>query len=147
MSNRIQYATVQDLEGLCLPAAALEGYSDAEKDVFLLAASGEANDYIRASKDPVYPVPLERWSQALNVHVAAIAAYRLLTHRGYQPQGPDLQLRLLYEDALAYFRRISSGGVKLDIDPPIMPSLTARARVRSYPPRGWGCRRGWGYAR
>lgn len=141
MATRIQYATVEDIQNLCLPEAALAGFTREELDTALLSASGEADDYIRASKNPVYPVPLNRWSESFRFHVAAIAAYRVMTKRGYQPQGPDLQLRLLYEDAIKFFTRVSSGGIILDIDPPITTPLYRQARITSLPSRGWVSRR------
>lgn len=132
------YATAADLTRLAIPAEALEGITVEDQDAALSAASSVADGYL-ASR---YTLPLTSWGDDLRRAVCLIAAYDLMTRRGYNPEGGDEQLRLRYEDAIRWLERVADGKVT----PPAEDSSTAGTsasaglgspEVRSGTKRGW----------
>lgn len=101
------YATTSDLYRLALRQAALSGIPAAEQDAALEAASCVADSYLQAR----YQLPLAAWDDDLRRAVAIIAAYDLLSGRGFAPEGSDEHVRLRYEDALRWLRDVSTGVV------------------------------------
>lgn len=137
-----QYAYPSDLTATgAINSVALVNVSLTDQNNVCIQASAEADQYIVVA----YPLPLTGWPQILVERVCHIAAYRLMTGRGYNPlAGADDQLRLRYEDALQWLRDVSKKN--------IVPGFTYAAptpptyqlpQVYSSPPRGW-CGRGTG---
>lgn len=101
-----QYATRTDLANLGLVAGALANVTTTTQDAALVAASAVADSYLQSR----YQLPLLQWGQDLSRAVAIIAAYDLLTSRGYNPQSSaDQNVRQRYLDALAWLDSISKG--------------------------------------
>jgi phage gp36-like protein len=101
-----QYATRADLTNLGLLAGALSSVPTATQDAALLAASGLADAALQSR----YILPLTRWGQDLVRCVCIIAAYDLLTSRGYGPQqGVDDNIRKRYLDQLDWLKEVGKG--------------------------------------
>lgn len=103
-------------------------------------ASDVADSYLRAR----YVLPLLSWGNDLRRMVAIIAAYDLIVVRGYNPRGGvgEDQLRLRYEDALAWLKLVAQGTVSpevTDSSPSATPgaSSAGRSRIVSASQRGW----------
>ena len=109
------YCDREQLARYGLPPKALSRFTTEEQDRGLEAASGVVDSYLRAR----YTLPIQRWGLELTRCVAAIAAYDLMTSRGYDPNlAADEQLRLRYEDSLAWLRMVR----KNEVDPGIVDS-------------------------
>jgi phage gp36-like protein len=101
-----QYATRADLANLGLIGAALSSVSPATQDAALLAASAIADSQLQGQ----FVLPITSWGQDLVRAVCIIAAYDLLTSRGYGPQqGVDDNIRKRFEDAMHWLDRVSKG--------------------------------------
>lgn len=102
------YATLADLGSLALPPIALSNVPDADKTAAIEAASSEADGYLASQ----YVLPIVTWGVDLTQHVCAIAAFRCLTRRGFNPEAPEVQVaRVLYDDAVNWLRRVSIGQI------------------------------------
>lgn len=105
-----RYATMTDLARLGLPSAALSGVATETQEDALDAASSLADGYLTSR----YALPLSAWGADLTACVAKLAAYDLMTTRGYAPEaGRDDQLRLRHEDAMRWLRDVAGGVVAL----------------------------------
>ena len=85
-------------------------------------------------------LPLSEWGDDLRRHVCAIAAYDLMTQRGYNPEGGDSNLRLRYEDAVRWLERVASGTVRpavTDSTPTSSTAMPSGPVVRTSSKRGW----------
>lgn len=99
-----QYAQPSDLLNLGLIGSALSSVSGTVQNAALLAASGLADSKLQAR----YVLPLTQWGQDLVRAVCIIAAYDLLTSRGFGiQQGVDDNIRKRYLDALAWLQDIA----------------------------------------
>lgn len=131
------YATTADLTKLAIPAEALVGIVAADQDAALAAASSLADSYL-ASR---FSLPLTKWGDDLRRAVCLIAAYDLMTRRGYNPEGGDANLRLRYDDAIRWLERVADGRIA----PAVTDSATSTqttagtwgASVKTNPRRGW----------
>jgi len=104
------YATRTDLTTHGLSSAALGSISTTAQDAALAAASQVADSYLRAR----YATPVTGYGTDLTRAVCGIAAWDLLSVRGYDPQrGGDEALRLRAEDALRWLRDVSAGKASL----------------------------------
>lgn len=95
------YGTPTDLEDMALPAAALSTLTTAQKEKALEAASRLADSYFREN----WGVPIANPNAALTDAVCAIAAWRLMSRRGFAPDAPDSNLRTAYEDAIKWLEK------------------------------------------
>lgn len=100
-----------------------------------LSASDEASGYLASA----YKLPLVAWDNATRKHVARMATYELMSSRGYKADsGKDDQIRQGYDDALKWFNRIASGGLRpvgiIDTEPEV---LEPEVWVASGSTRGW----------
>jgi phage gp36-like protein len=100
-----QYAQPSDLVNLGMLGAAFASVAPTTQNAALLAASGLAD----ASLQSRYILPLKQWGQDLVRAVCIVAAYDLMTSRGYSTQSPDDHIRQRYLDALAWFKSVGSG--------------------------------------
>lgn len=101
------YATAADLARLALPARALTGIPLDDQNAAIDAASAVADGYLAAR----YTLPLLAWGEDLKRAVSLMAAYDLMTRRGYSPEGGDEQLRLRYEDAIRWLEQVGKGTI------------------------------------
>jgi phage gp36-like protein len=100
------YAVRADLAALGLLSGALSNVPTGTQDAALLAASGVADSYLQSQ----YTLPLTSWGYDLLRAVCIIAAYDLMTSRGYNPVGNvDQNIRLRYLDVIAWLEGIASG--------------------------------------
>lgn len=132
------YATRADLTRLGIRAGALSGVSSDDQDAALEAASDLADSYLRSR----YVLPLTGYGDDLKRAVCAIAAWDLLSTRGYNPQGSDEAIQTRQEQAIAWLKDVSAGRAAVsggNTTP--APSRSARAnsaaRVASSDKRGW----------
>jgi len=124
----VAYATRTDLHRVGLPAAALAGVSTVTQDAALEAASGLANAYIVRSG---YDLPLSTWPAGLTLHVCGIAAWVLLSTRGFDPSNPsDKAVRMRFDDAIKWLEKVAKGTVSLG-------SYRTRKTVTSGESRGY----------
>lgn len=104
------YATRTDLTTHGLSSAALGSISTTAQDAALDAASRVADSYLRTR----YATPVTGYGVDLTRAVCSIAAWDLLSVRGFDPQrGGDEAVRLRAEDALRWLRDVSSGKAHL----------------------------------
>lgn len=104
------YATRTDLTTHGLSSAAIAGVSTTAQDAALDAASKTADSYLRAR----YATPLTTYGTDLTRAVCQIAAWDLLSVRGYDPaRGGDEAVRLRAEDAMRWLRDLGAGKASL----------------------------------
>lgn len=104
------YADRTDLARLGLRSGALTGVSTGDQDAALEAASDTVDGYLRSR----YTLPLSAWGDDLRRAVCTIAAWDILTTRGFDPsKGGDEAIRLRYEDAIKWCEAVSAGRVKV----------------------------------
>jgi phage gp36-like protein len=136
------YATRDQLPDFGVNAAALLPIPAAVQDAALAAASEVADSYLRSQ----FVLPLITWGTDLTRAVCMIAAYDLLVGRGYNPEaGADTNIRLRYEDAIAWLKDVARGLAALDAtdsSPGGEPgsSTLAGPRVASSSQRGYSIR-------
>lgn len=100
------YAAPADLKALSLPASALTGITDPEIQKALDTASSLADGYLGSR----YALPITAHGEDLTRAVCNIAAYDLMTRRGYNPDaGGNDSIRDRYTDALRWLERIAGG--------------------------------------
>jgi phage gp36-like protein len=108
----VPYATSIDLALFGAPRAALDSTSSEEQEQQLAAASALADSYLRLNYTVPIPAPLP---QALVEAVCRIAAYNLLSVRGYAPE-IETNYRERYEDAMRWLRDVGAGKASLPMD-------------------------------
>lgn len=132
------YATRTHLAQFAIRAAALTGIATGDQDAALEAASDLADSYLRAR----FTLPLSSWQDDLRRAVCNVAAYDLLSARGYNPDaGADSNVRQRYEDAVRWLEGVAAGRVT----PAVTDSGSSGssgsgagvARVFTSDPRGW----------
>ena len=101
------YATVADLARLGVSAEALRGVPIEAQQSALSAASSLVDDYLGKA----YTLPLVSWSDSLRRAAAIVAAYDLMSARGYNPSGDDTNLRDRYLDVIRWLEKVSSGAI------------------------------------
>lgn len=112
------YASLQDLFQLGAPESAFRGqsnpdanFTDAELEAGLEAASGHVDSYLAER----FTLPLVVPGTAIKRAVCIIAAYDLLTGRGFNPanQGDDsTQLDKRYKSTTDWLEMVAEGKVK-----------------------------------
>ena len=134
------YATRTHLGQFGIRAAALTGIPTGDQDAALEAASDHADSYLRSR----FTLPLSVWQDDLRRAVCNIAAYDLLSARGFNPDaGADSNVRQRYEDAIRWLERVSTGQVTPEVTDSSSGSSSGSgsaagpARVFSSEPRGW----------
>jgi phage gp36-like protein len=130
-----QYATTTDLVTYAIKAEALTGISTTMQNLALVAASAEADSYLKGR----YALPLLAWDAALSNAVARIAAYMLIKTRGFNPQSAaDINFRLGYEDAIRWLRDVERQNAHPDLTPSPSQVPTYNApQVFTTNGRGW----------
>lgn len=102
------YATLTDLTNSGLTAAAIGTLTSGQQQKALDAANALADGYLGAR----FRLPLTSWGVDLTDKVVAIAAWRLMSLRGFDPEGgSDQVLRMSYEDAIRWFEHVAAGKV------------------------------------
>lgn len=109
-----RYATVEDFYTYGLPMGAVGGALQPTQIQSLLdAASAMADGYISNK----YTLPLVGdVDLSLKIHVCKYAAYEVMSVIGFKPESSaDMIVRQGYDDAIAFFVRISKGMFKLSM--------------------------------
>jgi phage gp36-like protein len=139
------YCEAADLSKWGVNAAALDGIGTSEKTAAIGGASDTIDSYLRSRFD----LPLTAYGDDVKRACAIIAVYDLIAARGYDPGEPgDDNLRLRYEDILAWLKRVADGTVTPNAtgsasgDTAGKPSF--RAQVVSNTQRGWSISDGSG---
>lgn len=132
-----RYASTTDLGRLGVATQALSGLDAATREDALDACSALADGYLSNR----YSLPLSAWGDDLRLHVAGMAAFRLLAGRGYNPQvANDEVVRMLWEDAIRWLERVAAGTVTpagiTDATPEEAEELPSFAMVTNTS-RGW----------
>lgn len=127
------YADRDHLAKFGLPAAALEDVPVEDQDAALEAASRLADSHLRSR----YTLPLISHGDDLRRVVCHIAAYDIMVTQGFNPEGPDANLRLRYEDAEKWLRAVATGAVTPEIVDSRPTGTAPRVFVKSRPLRGW----------
>lgn len=128
------YASLEDFAGCGLPPGAL---ASLDKTVIL-------NELIRQSRwadtylGDKYTLPLSApFDSALSDAVCQLAAWRLLTLRGFNPSNPgDTVVRQNWMDAKEWLTRIANGQARLQVSQAQPPSL--QPDVVTNQQRGYG---------
>ena len=131
-----RYAEIDDLQRLALPSVALTGVSTSDINSALASASSQLDDVLRGAGE----LPLIAWGPSVRRHVAIIAAYDLMSARGYNPQaGADVNLRLRYQDTLAWMSGVARGDrlPEVTFSPSNSGDGDAPTATSSYRLRGW----------
>jgi phage gp36-like protein len=127
-----RYATTDDLKTFGLPAGALDG-SPIDVQKALDAASAFADSYLGAR----YTLPITTTDPALTIAVCGIAAWMLMSRRGFNPDnGSDPVIRQGYEDARAWLTRVANGQAVVQVVQAQPESL--QPDLSSNTPRGYG---------
>ncbi len=125
------YASSSDLDEAGLPSGVLAGLAAGTIDRALERASRSADAYLRDR----YNLPLSApYDQSLVDAVCQLASWRLMQRRGFNPNTPgDAVIRVGYEDAIAFLKRVANGQAQLDVvqaspeaEQPLVSSSTPR---------------------
>ena len=136
-----QYATETNLADYGLPSTALTSLTTAQKNAFLTQASATIDTYLRAHH--TLPIsgevgPPNTYPGELVEACVAIAAWRILVFRGFNPDQFDEVYRTRYEDAMAWLRDAAKGLVNLDPSADATPTThEGTAKVKTGTSRGW----------
>lgn len=100
------YATQSDFASLGLPAKATAGIPSFDIDAALEAASRVVDSYIGSR----YTLPLVTYDKAVTIAVCKIAAYELLSRRGFAAGVADGDMvERRYDQAMAWCRDVARG--------------------------------------
>lgn len=130
----VVYASLDDLDAYGMQAAALTSFSASKRAGALAAASAKADSKLGVR----YDLPLVAWDTDLRECVCKIAAYDLLSVRGFNPDGADQNIRDRHKDAWAWLKDVAD----LTAEPVGIVDSTADVddagiAVVSFPSRGW----------
>jgi phage gp36-like protein len=137
------YATIADLEALGIASDALAEIDPDIKNAMLAAMSRRIDQSLNAQcKLPLRMKAGETtWGPDLSDMCVSLSAYRLLASRGFNPEGIDQNIRLMYEDAQKLLKQWSDDDGAW---PDVLDSSGGEAQtpssgpsVSSSPSRGW----------
>ena len=104
------YATSEEFYDHTLPSEAFADVDSTLVDKALSWASRRADNYLRKR----YILPLASWSEDLKSLVCDIAAYKLLSRRGFDPEQQQNQaIKQAYLDAWTALEALSTGEQEL----------------------------------
>jgi phage gp36-like protein len=117
-----QYATAADLASLGLSAQALSVITLDEQNEALLGASNDADGYLGSK----FILPLISWGTDLKRAVCQLAAYDLLSQRGYNPEaGGNVTIRDRAKDARDWLKQVAANKIRpVVVDSSTNPSGT-----------------------
>lgn len=139
-----QYAQLADLANLGLIGGVLASIPSGTQTAALQAASAIADSYLQDA----YVLPLTQWGYDIVRAVCVIAAWDLLTSKGYNPaSGADPNIRQRYEDVIGWLTRVGqSTQTPINvIDSSVAPTTSDGSSVGQFdggsvmttPVRGW----------
>lgn len=108
------YATVAELYVYGAPEKAFGQLSTPTKEAALAAASNDVDTYLRGR----YSLPLSAWDSSITEATCRIAAYNLLSVRGYNPaSGSDVNIQDRYNAAIAWLRLVQKQQAHPNVTP------------------------------
>lgn len=131
-----QYASLQDLTTYGIQAIAVQNVPTADQTNQLIAASSLIDSYFNGR----YALPLLQWDISVTMNAAYIAAYLLMSVRGFRPtQGSDDTVRKNYENAIAWCQGVQRQSVHPVVvqSAPVTDPTYQLPQVHSSVPRGW----------
>jgi len=100
------YATAADFSRLGLPPLAYASLSEEQVEAALEQASAKADSYIGTR----FELPLTAYSPALTECVCELAAYALMTQRGWQPGASDIEsVGARHDKAIKWLEDVARG--------------------------------------
>jgi phage gp36-like protein len=128
------YFGVEDLRAE-VPAAVFE---DQVSDHFIADAVIKASADIEDACNGAYTLPLVAWPASVRERGAKIAIFRIISKRGFQPDGSDQILKDNSDDAMRWLRRVSQGQLRpIGIVDSTETEYEGGAVIVSDPPRRW----------
>ena len=127
------YATTADLGRLTLPERTLVRFTNEEIQAQLDSASNRADSYLRSR----FKLPLNAWGDDLRDAVCSIAAFKLVSKDGFNPEG-DPTLEKNADVALRWLAQVAAGMATPALIEDSSGGAAPRAPlVLSLPRRGW----------
>jgi len=129
------YATQADLARFGVMASATQNVPSATLDAALSGASRVLDGYFRAR----FSLPLTSWDDSVRRMTCWIAAYDVMTARGYsQDSGRDIQIQERYNAAIAW----AEGVERQRVHPNVTQTAVAAPsyqfpQISTAPKRGW----------
>jgi phage gp36-like protein len=128
------YATRTNLQNLGLPATALTGVPTDAQDEALAAASAVADSNLRSR----FTLPISSWGHDLTSAICHIAAWTILSSRGFNPDSKnDSAVRMRHDDAIRWLERVADGKATPTLIDSNPVGVLRGPRVASKTPRGW----------
>jgi phage gp36-like protein len=118
------YATRAEMYSMGIAQAALTGMSTDSQDMALEAASRMVDSYVRPRAGVPFPNPAP---YEIKRATCVIAAWDLITSRGYSPQGVDQAVQNRYESTILWLRDVATGKAQLDYENDATPSTVEHA--------------------
>lgn len=132
-----QYATIAELYLYGAPSTVFGGLASTVLDDALQAASGRVDSALRTHRANSQ-LPMTAWGADVRQAVCKIAAYEVLSVRGFNPAaGSDANIRMRYDDAERWIRGIARGEIHLDVTPALTSASQGSAQVLSNTRRGF----------
>lgn len=110
----MSYASATDLTTYGLPATALGQLTSPQILAALVEASSRVDSFLRGR----FALPLLSWETDITQATCAIAAYNLLSIRGYNPgSGADINIRDRYLDTLKWLAQVQKNMAHPNVTP------------------------------
>lgn len=110
----MSYASAIDLTTYGLPSTAIGNLTPTQVSAALTEASSRVDSFLRGR----FALPLVAWETDITQATCAIAAYNLLSIRGYNPgSGADVNIRDRYLDTLRWLSQVQKNMAHPNITP------------------------------
>ena len=134
----VAYATLEDMQDFGLPQGAWAMMKPSTVERALRASSAVADSYLRGQ----YQLPLISWGLDLTQAVCTLAAWDLMSDRGYNPEGHDEKLKERADATRDWLKGLAGGSVHLSsVKDASGDASMARggpaAFIQTRPLRGW----------
>ena len=130
----ISFANLDDLDEHGMSAAALSFLTPTKRSEGLAAATEVASGLMAGTLTP----PLSTWGTDITMNTCKLAAYELLSVRGFSPDGSDDNVRTRWEDAMKWFKSVGDGSISpVGVVDSGDSGDVGGAEVFTYEDRGW----------
>ena len=132
------YATIEDMQDFGLPQGAWAMLKPSMVERAVMASSAFADSYLRGQ----YRLPLVSWGLELTQAVCTLAAWDIMSVRGYSPEGHDEKLKERADAVREWLKAIAGGSVHLSV---VLDSSGDSSATRGGPAPGFVTKplRGW----